>query len=119
MRWSRLPRWARWCLIGAFAASGCSTTPPTGRDGRALYEQACATCHGKDGIADPAWKARLGVPDLADAERLGALDDEAIRRVIAEGSKNGKMPPWKQTLSPAQIDAVAAYVRTLSAPARK
>jgi cytochrome c oxidase cbb3-type subunit 3 len=94
-------------------ALACDGGAPTTTDGRELFEKICAQCHGPDGHASEMWKAKLGVPDLADPAVQGRLTDAQIVETITNGSRSGKMPAWKGTLTPAQIDAVATYVRTL------
>ena len=66
-------------------------------DGKALYENTCATCHGADG--------RLG---LSGAKDLSAtlLDPEGIKTVILHGK--GMMPAAQ--VNEQQADAIAAYV---------
>ena len=77
-------------------------------DGKALYESKCAMCHGKDGVAKPMAK---GSSNLNDPAYQKANDAAAIAKVTSEG-KN-KMPAYKGKLSDAEIQAVAAHVKTL------
>jgi hypothetical protein len=66
-------------------------------DGRALFENNCASCHGPDG--------KLG---LAGAKDLSAtqLDEAGIKTIILQGK--GLMPAAQ--VSGPQADAIAAYV---------
>jgi mono/diheme cytochrome c family protein len=77
-------------------------------DGKALYEAKCAMCHGKDGVAKPMAK---GSANFNDPAYQKANDAAAIAKVASEG-KN-KMPAYKGKLSEAEIQAVAAHVKTL------
>ena len=77
-------------------------------DGKALFESKCAMCHGKDGVAKPMAK---GSSNLNDPAFQKANDAAAIAKVMSEG-KN-KMPAYKGKLSDAEIQAVAAHVKTL------
>lgn len=77
-------------------------------DGKALYESKCAMCHGKDGVAKPMAK---GSANLNDPAFQKANDLAAVVKVTAEG-KN-KMPAYKDKLSEAEIQAIAAHVKTL------
>jgi len=77
-------------------------------DGRVLYETKCAPCHGKDGIAKPPGK---GSKNFNDPGFQSVWTDESIARITAEGK--GKMPGYRSKLSPEQIRAVAAHVKTL------
>ena len=77
-------------------------------DGKALYESKCAMCHGKDGVAKPMAK---GSSNFNDPAYQQANDAAAIAKVTSEG-KN-KMPAYKGKLSDAEIQAIAAHVKTL------
>jgi mono/diheme cytochrome c family protein len=77
--------------------------------GKALYDQKCAICHGKDGVAKPSAK---GSRDFNDAAFQGSMSAEAIAKVTAEGK--GKMPAYRSTLKPADIAAIAAHIKTLA-----
>ena len=77
-------------------------------DGKALYEQKCAMCHGKDGVAKPAGK---GSRNFNDAEYQKAATVEEIAKITGEGKD--KMPGYKSKLSAEQIQAIAAHVKTL------
>lgn len=81
-------------------ASGNSTTPAT--DVAALYVSKCAVCHGNDGKAGIG-----GAFDLSTS----TLDQAAAAAVIANGRK--AMRAYKDELSQADIDALAAYLQTL------
>ena len=77
-------------------------------DGRVLYETKCAQCHGKDGVAKPPGK---GSKNFGDPAFQGAWTVESIAEITAEGK--GKMPGYRSKLSPEQIRAVAAHIKTL------
>lgn len=77
-------------------------------DGKALFESKCAMCHGKDGVAKPMAK---GSANLNDPAYQKANDAAAIAKVVTEG--RNKMPAYKGKLSEAEIQAVAAHVKTL------
>ena len=77
--------------------------------GKALYDQKCSICHGKDGVAKPSAK---GSRNFNDAAFQGAMSADAIAKVTADGK--GKMPAYRSTLKPADISAIAAHVKTLA-----
>ena len=77
-------------------------------DGKALYESKCAICHGKDGVAKSTAK---GAANLNDPKFQEANSKDAIVKIITEGK--GKMKPLNDKLTPEQIQAVAAHVKTL------
>jgi mono/diheme cytochrome c family protein len=91
----------------------CKPGVKSSKDGAVLFGATCAPCHAADGKGDPAWKARLDVPDLTDPRLQAKLSDQDIVQVIANGSKNRRMPPWRGVYSDEQIRALTAFVRTL------
>lgn len=87
--------------------------------GKKLYGQFCATCHGQSGKGDgPAAAALNPKPrDHTDKEYMSKLSDEELLKVIKEGGqaigKSNLMPPWGAALKDDQIKDVIAYVRSL------
>jgi mono/diheme cytochrome c family protein len=86
--------------------------------GKQLFDQYCATCHGDGGKGDGQNASNLNpaVPDLTTSRNL---EDEAyVRRVIVEGSaavgRSPLSPPWGRSLSPQEIEYVTAYCRALA-----
>ena len=84
--------------------------------GAAAFADNCAPCHGQGGAGRPG-----GFPVLADDAWIwgGALDD--IHTTLLHGIRNGgdeardsEMPAYADILEPAQIEAVADYVLSLS-----
>jgi mono/diheme cytochrome c family protein len=79
---------------------------------QAAYLKGCKACHGPDGQGNPAIAKMLNVtlPNLASKE-IQARSDADIKKIILEGK--GKMKPVK-TLSPGDVDAAIAFIRTLA-----
>jgi len=84
-------------------------------DSEKVYQKQCAACHGKSGQGNgPAASAMSPKPpDLTDSELMGRLTDEVLREVLEKGK--GSMPGFGAILKPAELDALVAYVRSLSA----
>jgi mono/diheme cytochrome c family protein len=108
-------KYALWLL--ALSAALVLTGPVAAQQGRAIFlgKGNCWTCHGREAKGTP-----LG-PDLTDAEWLnadGSLD--SIRVIVQRGVPKpqrypGPMPAMGGArLSPAEIEAVAAYVFSLT-----
>jgi mono/diheme cytochrome c family protein len=78
--------------------------------GKAVYDRACKSCHGANGVANPAIAKSLKVEmhDLGSKE-VQALSDDEIKAIITDGK--GKMRPVK-TVSGSDVDNVVAYIRT-------
>jgi mono/diheme cytochrome c family protein len=90
-------------------------TAPSGPqpDGAAIFQQRCAMCHGPDAKGRP----NVGTPNFTDPAILGALSNSQIVEIITNGRPGTKatpMPAWKGKLTPEQITAVAAYLRSIS-----
>lgn len=105
---------AAWVLI---VVAACSREVAGGKaDGAAVFAQACSSCHGPNGSPTEALRAQLGVRDLTTPEFHARVTADLVRKQVKNGSANHVMPSFDGALSDAQIDAVAAYVLTLSAP---
>jgi mono/diheme cytochrome c family protein len=111
------------CLLIALTglsmlAAGCASTlaeqqanyPKEKVDAAGLYVEYCATCHSRDGSARRLRGRLMGATDLTDARWAAETSDLEIIRAIKKGP--GPMPAFQKKLSEAQIEALAAYVRT-------
>lgn len=94
--------------IAHFATACARTTPKTPisnelpKDGKALFEQHCAKCHGADGA-----KKRFKASNL----RESVLTDEQSLDIIQNGK--GSMPGWEKKLTLEEMNLVVAYLKTL------
>lgn len=75
--------------------------------GRNLFVNNCAACHGSDARGAP------GFPNLADNDWLYGGTPADIQTSITNG-RGGIMPPLGASMKDDQLDAVVAYVRSLS-----
>jgi mono/diheme cytochrome c family protein len=88
--------------------------------GKRLFAQYCATCHGDDGHGDGQNASNLtpAPPDLTTSRRDPAL----VRRVIVEGSaavgRSPLSPPWGRTLSHQEVDYLVAYCEAIARHAK-
>ncbi|HKA34940.1 MAG TPA: cytochrome c [Candidatus Binatia bacterium] len=81
--------------------------------GKAAYDKLCASCHGADGAGSPAMAKAFGDANLdITGPQVAGRKDEELMKVIAEGK--GKMPAAGKSLSPADQQAVVAYVKSLA-----
>lgn len=107
-------------LAGAVSAqneSGKSTVRRSGPGtaairGKAIFAKKCAACHNSDSTA-----TRVG-PGLKGIAKRGTftannskVTDNSLKTWIENG--DSLMPPFKQSLEPAQIKDVIAYLKTL------
>lgn len=81
--------------------------PPPPGDGASVYAMSCARCHGADGRAQTAKGKQTGAVDLTSDE--WEPDDVRDTRIISKGK--GKMPAFKRTLKPDEVNSVVAYIR--------
>ena len=81
--------------------------------GKALYLEHCKVCHGVEGVPSKLVARRYAkIPDLSDSTFLGKRSDDSIVVVLQRGVGRD-MKSFADKLSPDQMRAVAAYVRTL------
>jgi mono/diheme cytochrome c family protein len=84
-------------------------------DGKALYEEHCAKCHGTDGKGDTKMGKKWGARDYTDPKVQAELKDDAAIKAIKEGlkDKEGKvlMKPT-EGVSDDDIKALVAYMRS-------
>ncbi len=99
----------------AIAALGLTALSASAADGKALYEEHCAKCHGADGKGNTKMGQKLGAKDYTDAKVQAELKDEAAVKAIKEGvkDKDGKvvMKP-AEGLSDEEIKALVAHMRS-------
>ncbi len=89
-------------------AYGPADLNPAQAEGRRLYMQSCGVCHTRPTITAP-----LFGPQLSKLVVDGAREAQA-KKQIADGSPN--MPGFKYNYTPAQIDAVVAFLKLLPPP---
>src|SRR5437868_3916100 len=92
-------------LLGV--ASSLLAQAPNG-DGRKLFLASCSGCHGANAEGGRG-------PNLTEGRAIRRLDDDALFASIKSGVPGTDMPPTN--LPDEQIRTLAAYVRSLSAPA--
>lgn len=85
--------------------------PDTVYRGRAIFMQRCAYCH--DGVGQPSYKT---FGPWLDPEVTAGLGDAGVRMFVTQGTDN--MPGFQYALTPAQIDDVIAYVKTIPASSK-
>jgi cytochrome c oxidase cbb3-type subunit 3/ubiquinol-cytochrome c reductase cytochrome c subunit len=78
--------------------------------GQAVYDKLCQRCHGTK-------TQRVSAVHLANPVLLETASDAFLRRAVEGGRPPTSMVPWKDALTPEQIDDVVAYVRSMATPA--
>jgi len=79
--------------------------------GDSTFKSTCAMCHGPDGSGNTPVGMSMRIPDLHSTQVQSQSDTQ-----LAEAIGNGKnsMPPFKGSLSPAQIHDLVVHLRQLS-----
>ena len=96
--WRRaLPALAVWAALCAGAQADDADL------GREVYDDFCATCHGRD-MANPG-----GV--TFDLRKFPKDDFERFRNAVVNG-KPPAMPPWRDKVSDDDVKLLWAYVRS-------
>jgi mono/diheme cytochrome c family protein len=85
-------------------AQGAETLSDEQIQGRRLVFQHCGICHARRGP--------LAAPALHNETLAG--NEETIRQFIAEGTP--RMPGFKHMFTPAQIDSIVAFLKTVPKP---
>lgn len=80
-------------------------------EGKRLYMNACANCHGPDGSASALRQMMPRIGDLTSAELHERLSDAELTELIARGRQ--QMPGFGQVFNAEQVEAIVAYTRTL------
>ena len=85
-------------------------------DGKALYEQHCAKCHGADGKGATKMGQKLGAKDYSTAKAWEGVTDAAALKAVKEGvkDKEGKvvMKP-AESINDAEAKAVIDHMKTV------
>jgi mono/diheme cytochrome c family protein len=75
--------------------------------GQQLFNQSCMVCHTKPQITSGMYGPTL-------SKEAAGGDAQVMRGVIADGTP--RMPGFKYHFTPAQIDAIVAYLKTMPKP---
>lgn len=96
-----------------------ASTAALSADGKQLYAQWCAGCHGATGNGDGPNAQRLPVAPAkhSDAKAMSARSDDALFDTIEAGgaimNRHHRMPAFGGSLGTVEIRALVRYIRTL------
>jgi mono/diheme cytochrome c family protein len=95
-------------LLAVAGGLAAAAETPTTIDATAVFQQRCASCHGADRLG--------GVGPALLPENLERLRRPEALRVIREGRTATQMAGFKDQLSDAEIQAIAAWIYTPVTP---
>jgi mono/diheme cytochrome c family protein len=96
-------------VAGALVLVAAPAVPAA--DGAAIYKEHCAKCHGDTGKADTTIGKVMKVPALAGDANIQKMSPSDVAARITSSAKH---PPTVKSLSDADVDSVAAYVKQLA-----
>lgn len=123
VRTSARPALGLWVLLSALLLPGPVGAADDGQvdRGERVYQQLCATCHGRYGRGDGPLASALQtpLPDFSDPAILGPRTDEQLLAAVT-GSEAGRHTPMAigQVLQEGAVRDAIAYLRTLYVPGR-
>ncbi len=90
--------------------------PAGAKLGAKVFRARCALCHGPDGEGDGRLARVITAPPPANLTR-SAVPEAYLHQIITRGGealgRSPKMPPWGDTLAPAELSSVVAHVLSL------
>jgi mono/diheme cytochrome c family protein len=102
----------------------CSNASADNEQGKRIYRENCAPCHGEAGKGDGVGARSLPVrpADHTNPAVMNSRSDAFLRDVIAKGGKamglSSFMPAWQGIFKDKEIEDLVAYIRGLALPAK-
>lgn len=118
---SSLRRWMRAAVaVAAVALVSAAALGQADKKTERLWKAKCASCHGADGKAQTDLGKQMGVADYTTREWQKGRSDAQLKQAILDGvkwergGKKQEMGGYKDTLTPAQVDALVAHIRAFA-----
>ncbi|WP_370029939.1 cytochrome c [Oceanicella sp. SM1341] len=111
-------------IIAGWLAATAAASEDVIAQGRQIYADQCAACHGAELEGQPDWRSplpsgRLPAPPHDASGHTWHHPDEVLFRIVREGTAaivgggyESDMPGFGDVLSDAEIRAVLAYIRS-------
>lgn len=108
-------RFSAVALLFCGATGSIVAAPVSLENGKEIYQENCAPCHGASGGGDGPAAAVLKPKPRNFREGKFQYGDSAaqLKKTIKTGVKGTGMPAWGPTLKDREIDAVIEYVKSL------
>jgi mono/diheme cytochrome c family protein len=109
-------------IVSGFLLLFYSNVRADTEQGKRLYRENCAPCHGESGKGDGVGSQSLPVrpADHTNGAAMKSRTDAFLRDVIAKGGSamrlSSFMPAWKGILKDSEIQDLVAYIRSLALP---
>jgi len=112
-------------VMAGGAPTNSDSVPVEVAEGRQIYEQYCAACHGRQGEGTADWnkpdeKGEMPPPPHDETGHTWRHSDSMLVRMIAEGWRHPfnktdrlTMPAFKDILTDQEIRSVIEYLKTL------
>ncbi len=97
-------------LAGLVVLAGAIGMPALAQSGADTYKSKCLMCHGAAGMADSGAGKAMKVKPVTDPD-VKKMSQAQMVDAVTKGM--GKMQPFKDKLTDAQIKDSVAYFRTL------
>lgn len=102
-------------LTALLVAPGCRHLKKTPVEvGAGIFQRTCAPCHGPDARGTHPPGFTIAPRNLTDPALQDRLSDAQIRDTIRYGK--GQMPPFGMLFGDDDVNALAAYVRSVRKP---
>lgn len=95
-------------LLAACSGRPSSSTSGPPPDGKALFSETCARCHGESLHGDTEAGRAVGAKDLTTPEAKKLSDAELAHQIVAG---RGRMPAFGSLYSDEQVRAIVEEVR--------
>lgn len=97
-------------LVGCLIAVMWTPTSQaaSAQNGKKIFEDKCAKCHGEDGSGDTVIGKAVKAADLRSADAKKKTDAELYQQI---DKGKGNMPPFGSSLDQQQINDLISYVR--------
>ncbi|MDR3738536.1 MAG: c-type cytochrome [Terracidiphilus sp.] len=106
-----LREWSKPSAVAGAALPPWAVGPGNAAGGAAVYQAACARCHGVDGSG-----TKSAGHSIVDTAYLALVDDQSLHTVIAAGHPESSTPDWRsylgggRALTAQQIDDLVAWL---------
>jgi cytochrome c oxidase cbb3-type subunit III len=109
-------------IVTGFLLLGYSNVHADTEQGKRLYRENCAPCHGESGKGDGVGAKSLPVrpADHTNGALMNTRTDAFLREIIVKGGSamglSAFMPAWQGVLKENEIRELVAYIRSLALP---